>query len=78
MGSTQADVAVSYDVDNEFFRLWLDERMNYTCALFDDADLARPTAPDARPAGNLELAQLRKLAWHHDAARVTPDKSVLG
>ncbi|HSD85948.1 MAG TPA: class I SAM-dependent methyltransferase [Kofleriaceae bacterium] len=77
MGSTQTDVAVSYDVDNEFFRLWLDERMSYTCALFDDADLATPTAEDGRPAGNLEQAQLRKLAWLHDAARVTPDASVL-
>jgi len=77
MGSTQADVAVSYDVDNEFFRLWLDERMNYTCALFEPADLAKPTPPDGRPAGNLEQAQLRKLAWLSDAARVTPDKSVL-
>src|SRR5579862_6081201 len=77
MGSTQSDVAVSYDVDNEFFRLWLDERMSYTCALFDEADLAIPTMPDAHPAGNLERAQLRKLDWLHDAAHVTPDKSVL-
>jgi cyclopropane-fatty-acyl-phospholipid synthase len=36
--STQADVAVSYDVDNDFFRLWLDPAMNYTCAVFDDTD----------------------------------------
>jgi len=78
MGSTQAEVAVSYDVDNEFFRLWLDERMNYTCALFDDADLAKPTdAAGLKPAGNLEQAQLKKLAWHHDAARLSPEKSVL-
>ena len=35
MGSSKADIAVSYDVSNEFFRLWLDERMNYTCGVFD-------------------------------------------
>src|SRR5215475_4901302 len=57
MGSNQADIQVSYDVDNEFFRLWLDERMNYTCALFEGTD-------------NLEEAQLKKLAWLSEAAQV--------
>jgi cyclopropane-fatty-acyl-phospholipid synthase len=46
--SDKADVAVSYDVDNEFFRLWLDRQMNYTGAVFEDAD-------------DLETAQLAKL-----------------
>jgi cyclopropane-fatty-acyl-phospholipid synthase len=64
MGSTQKEVQVSYDVDNEFFRLWLDERMSYTCALFEGTD-------------NLEQAQINKLAWLHDAAHVTPSASVL-
>jgi cyclopropane-fatty-acyl-phospholipid synthase len=64
MGSTKREVEVSYDVDNEFFRLWLDERMNYTCALFEGTD-------------NLEQAQLNKLAWLHDAAHVSKDASVL-
>jgi len=36
MGSSQQEVEVSYGVSNEFFELWLDERMNYTCALYDD------------------------------------------
>ena len=77
MGSTQAEVAVSYDVDNEFFRLWLDERMNYTCGIFDDADLGPPTPAGQRVPGNLEKAQIAKLAWHHDHAKLSPDKSVL-
>src|SRR5499433_1641916 len=64
MGSTQTEVEVSYDVSNEFFRLWLDERMNYTCGLFEGTD-------------NLEEAQLKKLAWLHDAAHVTKDMAVL-
>jgi cyclopropane-fatty-acyl-phospholipid synthase len=64
MGSTQREVEVSYDVSNEFFRLWLDERMNYTCALFEGTD-------------NLELAQQKKLAWLSDAARVEPGATVL-
>lgn len=62
--STQEEVEVSYDVSNEFFRLWLDEKMNYTCALYEGTD-------------NLEEAQVKKLHWLSDAARVTPESSVL-
>src|SRR5206468_18617 len=65
MGSTQSQVEVSYDVSNEFFRLWLDERMNYTCAVFDSPDQS------------LEAAQLNKLAILSDFAKVSPEKSVL-
>jgi len=38
-----------YDVSNEFYRLWLDERMLYTCAYFP------------RPDASLEEAQLAKM-----------------
>ena len=38
MGSSKADVEVSYDISNEFFRLWLDERMNYTSAVYETPD----------------------------------------
>jgi cyclopropane-fatty-acyl-phospholipid synthase len=38
-----------YDVDNDFYRLWLDERMVYTCAYFHAGD------------DTLEDAQLQKL-----------------
>ena len=65
MGSSKSDVEVSYDVSNEFFRLWLDERMNYTCAVFETPD---------QP---LEAAQLNKLRILSDFAKVTPDKAVL-
>lgn len=64
MGSTKDQVQVSYDVSNEFFRLWLDERMNYTCGVFEDTD-------------NLEVAQVKKLNVIHDYAHITPDKRVL-
>ena len=62
--STQAEVEVSYDVSNEFFRLWLDKRMNYTCALFEGTE-------------DLDVAQEKKLDWLHDAAALTPDKRLL-
>lgn len=65
MGSSKAEVEVSYDVSNEFFRLWLDERMNYTCAVFESEDQS------------LEAAQLNKLRILSDFAKVTPDKKVL-
>lgn len=62
--STKADIAVTYDVSNEFFSLWLDRRMIYSCALFEGTD-------------DLEEAQTRKLSFFHDKARVTPEKRVL-
>lgn len=62
--STQQEVEVSYDVGNEFFRLWLDSKMNYTCGIWDGVD-------------NLEDAQNQKLEWLHDAAKLNPDKRLL-
>lgn len=62
--SIQAEIAVSYDVSNDFFRLWLDKRMIYTCALFEDTE-------------DLEVAQLNKLKWFHDAVQATPNKRLL-
>ena len=48
MTSNQRQIEVSYDVSNEFFRLWLDENMHYTSASY--------------LTGNetLEVAQLQK------------------
>jgi cyclopropane-fatty-acyl-phospholipid synthase len=62
--STQADIEISYDVGNEFFRLWLDDRMNYTCALWEHGD-------------DLETAQRRKLAYLSELAGTGPGMSVL-
>src|SRR5262249_52821034 len=62
--STKADIAVTYDVSNEFFSLWLDRRMIYSCALFEGTD-------------DLDQAQLNKLKWFHEKVRVTPEKRVL-
>ncbi|AKT41948.1 class I SAM-dependent methyltransferase [Chondromyces crocatus] len=65
MGSTKTEVEVSYDVSNEFFRLWLDERMNYTSAVFET------------PEQSLEAAQLNKLRILSDFAKLTPEKRLL-
>ena len=42
-------IAFHYDVSNEFYRLWLDEQMVYSCAYFND------------PGESLEQAQRNKL-----------------
>lgn len=62
--STQAEVEVSYDVSNEFFQLWLDEKMNYTSAVFEGDE-------------SLEEAQMNKLHWLSNAAAVNPSSRVL-
>jgi len=65
MTSTQAEVEIGYDISNEFFRLWLDERMHYTSAVFD----AEHTT--------LEQAQRNKSRWLADFAEVTAESLVL-
>ncbi|HEY3595429.1 MAG TPA: class I SAM-dependent methyltransferase [Polyangiaceae bacterium] len=65
MGSSKDEVQVSYDIANDFFRLWLDERMNYTSAVFEN------------DTQSLEAAQLNKLRILAEFAHVTPDSKVL-
>lgn len=65
MTSTREEVEIGYDISNEFFRLWLDERMHYTCAVFD----AEHTT--------LEQAQRNKSRWLADFAEVKPESLVL-
>ena len=47
--SDRAAVSFHYDLSNEFYQLWLDERMVYSCAYFE------------RPDDSLEQAQCNKL-----------------
>ncbi|MFN0088611.1 MAG: class I SAM-dependent methyltransferase [Blastocatellia bacterium] len=62
--STKADIAVTYDVSNEFFSLWLDRRMIYSCALFEGTE-------------DLDQAQTNKLGWFHDKLGIKPEMRVL-
>jgi cyclopropane-fatty-acyl-phospholipid synthase len=65
-GASRAAIEHHYDVGSDFYRLWLDQRMVYSCGLwegqFDD---------------DLDQAQLAKLAWHASAARVDGARRVL-
>jgi cyclopropane-fatty-acyl-phospholipid synthase len=54
-----------YDVSNEFFSLWLDRSMTYSCAMRDGA------------GDTLEDAQDRKLRFHLDAAAAGQAQRVL-
>ncbi|MBK7861284.1 MAG: class I SAM-dependent methyltransferase [Archangiaceae bacterium] len=65
MTSSRQEIEVGYDVSNEFFRLWLDERMHYTSAVFDEKNTT------------LEQAQINKCRILADFAEVTPDSLVM-
>jgi cyclopropane-fatty-acyl-phospholipid synthase len=55
-GASADAIRHHYDVSNEFFRLWLDDTLTYSCALYDQhADLA--------------AAQLAKIDFHVASAR---------
>lgn len=53
-----AAIAFHYDVGNDFYRLFLDRRLVYSCGYFTDDDLEGPVDPDADA---LDHAQQRKL-----------------
>ncbi len=65
MTSTQAEIDVSYSVSNDFFKLWLDENMHYTCAVYE------------RPDQSLEEAQENKARVLYDFAELSAEKTVL-
>ncbi len=65
-GASREAIEHHYDVGRDFFRLWLDARMVYSCALWPgDLD------------DDLEGAQLAKLEWHATAAQVDGASRVL-
>ncbi len=48
---SRKDIEAHYDRGNDFYSLWLDKGMNYSCALFEN------------PADSLEVAQNRKIDY---------------
>ncbi len=59
------NIAYHYDLGNDFYRLWLDETMTYSSALFEHGD------------NSLEAAQRAKYAAMVDRMRVHPGDHVL-
>lgn len=66
-GASAAAIQYHYDLSDEFYKLWLDESLVYSCALWNDAD----------DKDSLASAQLRKLDWHLQQARVREADSLL-
>lgn len=60
-----SNIAAHYDLGNDFFRLFLDERMMYSCALFE------------QPAASLDAASTAKLDLLCRKLRLCPDDHLL-
>jgi cyclopropane-fatty-acyl-phospholipid synthase len=58
-GASADAIQYHYDVGTEFYALWLDKSLTYSCALWDDSD----------PGDTLETAQIRKIDFHIEQAR---------
>jgi len=58
-------IAFHYDISNDFYRLWLDEQMVYSCAYFENAH------------DSLDQAQRNKLDYICRKLRLKPDEYLL-
>jgi cyclopropane-fatty-acyl-phospholipid synthase len=58
-------IAYHYDVSNDFYALWLDQNLVYSCAYFDS------------PGEDLDTAQLRKLDYICRKLRLKPGQHLL-
>ncbi len=64
-GASQGAIKLHYDVGNEFWRLWLDPTMTYSCAMYETGE------------EKLEDAQRRKLDYLIEGARASGKARVL-
>jgi cyclopropane-fatty-acyl-phospholipid synthase len=63
--TSRRNIAEHYDLSNDFFKLWLDPTMTYSCAYWD------------RPGADLEAAQVRKYDVLCRKLRLRPSDEVL-
>src|SRR5690349_6237068 len=68
LGAGAAAIRHHYDVGNEFWQVWLDPTMTYSCAMWEAAD---------GDVEDLEQAQRRKLDYHIAQARAAGATRVL-
>ncbi len=47
-GGSRRNIAAHYDLGNDFYRLWLDEKMMYSCAYFESTDTSLDDASTAK------------------------------
>jgi cyclopropane-fatty-acyl-phospholipid synthase len=62
---SREDIAYHYDLGNDFFSLWLDESLTYSCAYFRNT------------ADNLKQAQQQKIVHSLNKLRLKPGESLL-
>lgn len=67
LGASSTAIRHHYDAGNEFYRVWLDESLTYSGALYESDDSDE----------TLESAQLRKLDFHIEQARAAGTSRVL-
>lgn len=65
LSAARENIHHHYDIGNDFYRLWLDERLAYTCAYFPNSELT------------LEAAQLAKMDHVCRKLRLRPGESVV-
>jgi cyclopropane-fatty-acyl-phospholipid synthase len=65
LGAGSDAIRHHYDIGNEFWQVWLDPTMSYSCAMWEDPD------------DDLERAQRRKLDYHVAQARAAGAARVL-
>ncbi|MGA9666011.1 MAG: cyclopropane-fatty-acyl-phospholipid synthase family protein, partial [Gallionella sp.] len=65
LSGSRRNIHHHYDIGNDFYKLWLDERMLYTCAYFPSPDIS------------LEAAQLAKLDHVCRKLRLQPGDTVV-
>ncbi len=75
LARSKDNVAHHYDLSNDFYRLWLDEDMQYSCAYWPDADVG----DGGSPLSNITLDQAQTAKKAHIAAKLalTPGQRVL-
>lgn len=66
-GASAAAIEHHYGSGNEYFKLWLDQTMTYSCAMWDPEDTEQ----------TLDAAQQRKNDYHIEQARAEGAQSVL-
>ncbi|MCG8469970.1 MAG: cyclopropane-fatty-acyl-phospholipid synthase family protein [Gemmatimonadetes bacterium] len=68
------NISAHYDLGNDFFELFLDPSMTYSCAYFDELESALNVAPDVETLEEAQRAKYRRIA---DQAGVRPGDHVL-
>lgn len=75
----RANIEYHYDLGNEFYKMWLDETMAYSSAIFNQADesMVSPAGMFIRPNETLKDAQLNKFKLMFERLELKPEHHLL-